>query len=246
MRRSTMNVFKSLPKLLSFYFGARGYGKNIPELKRLREAGDIEGEKECIRKGQKEFIEWTAPRLGLTFEVTGEENIPTEGTYMVYSNHQSFADVFAMIWLFKDRRQMGYVAKEEWRKYKVLYNAIEYTRSIFLKRGDSREAVKTLKEVTELLNQGFAMVIFPEGTRSQRHEMGEFKAGAFKFAEKGKVPILPITVDGGYKLFEEKKTWQPAHVKITVHPLVHIEQMSKHEQKEAALQIEQTIRSVLD
>ena len=90
------------------------------------------------------------------------------------------------------------------------------------------------------------MVIFPEGTRSQRHEMGEFKAGAFKFAEKGKVPILPITVDGGYKLFEEKKTWQPAHVKITVHPLVHIEQMSKHEQKEAALQIEQTIRSALD
>ena len=241
-----MNVFKSLPKLLSFYIGAKGYGKNIPEIERLRAAGDIEGEKEAIRKGQKEFIEWTAPRLGLTFEVTGEENIPTEGIYMVYSNHQSFADVFALIWLFKDRRQMGYVAKEEWRKYKVLYNAIEYTRSIFLVRGDSREAVKSIKEGTELLKQGFALVIFPEGTRSQCHEMGEFKAGAFKFAEKGKVPILPITLDGGYTLFEEKKTWQPAHVKITVHPLVHIEQMDKHAQKEAAAQIEQTIRSALD
>ena len=241
-----MNVFKSLPKLLSFYIGAKGYGKNIPEIERLRAAGDIEGEKEAIRKGQKEFIEWTAPRLGLTFEVTGEENIPTEDIYMVYSNHQSFADVFALIWLFKDRRQMGYVAKEEWRKYKVLYNAIEYTRSIFLVRGDSREAVKSIKEGTELLKQGFALVIFPEGTRSQCHEMGEFKAGAFKFAEKGKVPILPITLDGGYTLFEEKKTWQPAHVKITVHPLVHIEQMDKHAQKEAAAQIEQTIRSALD
>lgn len=241
------NPFTSVPKLISFYIGANGYGKNIPEIERLRAAGDIEGEKEKIRLGQKEFIEKTAPKLGLTFEVSGEENIPADDTtYMVYSNHQSLADVLAMIWLFRNHRQMGYVAKEEWRKYKVLYNAIEYTRSVFLKRGDGREAVKSLKEVTELLKQSFALVIFPEGTRSQKHEMGEFKAGAFKFAEKGKVPILPVTLDGGYRLYEEKKTYQPAHVKITVHPLVHIEEMSKSEQKEAAAQIEETIRSALD
>lgn len=241
-----MNPFTSIPKLLNFYFDAKSYGKYIPEIKRLRAAGDIEGEKEQIRIGQKAVIERMAPHLGLTFEIIGEENIPSDDTtYMVYSNHQSLADVLAMIWLFRNHRQMGYVAKEEWRKYKVLYNAIEYTRSVFLKRGDSREAIKSIKEVTELLKQGFALVIFPEGTRSQCHEMGEFKAGSFKFAEKGKVPILPVTVDGGYKLYEEKKTYQPAHIKITVHPLVHIEEMSKAEQKEAAHQIEATIRSAL-
>ena len=242
-----LNPFTSIPKLISFYIGANGYGRHIPEIERLRASGDIEAEKEVIRLGQKEFIEKTAPKLGLTFEITGEENLPPDDmTYMVYSNHQSYADILAMIWLFKDRRQMGYVAKEEWRKFKVLYNAIEYTRSIFLKRGDSREAIKSIREVSDLLKQGFALVIFPEGTRSQRHEPGEFKAGAFKFAEKGKVPILPVTLDGGYKLYEEKKTWQPAHIRITVHPLVHIEEMGKAEQKEAEKQIEETIRSALD
>lgn len=241
-----MNLFRSIPKLLTFYFNAKAYGKHIPEIERLRAAGDVEGECEEIRVGQKEFIEKTAPALGVTFEVTGEENIPSEGTYMVYSNHQSFADILAMIYLFKDHRQMGYVAKNEWRKYKVLYNAIEYTRSVFLVRGDSREAIRSIKEVAELLKQGFALVIFPEGTRSQCHEMGEFKPGSFKFAEKGKVPILPVTLDGGYKLYEEKKTYQPAHIRITVHPLVHIEEMSKSEQKEAAVKIEETIRSALD
>ena len=75
--------------------------------------------------------------------------------------------------------------------------------------------------------------------------MAEFKGGAFKFAEKAKVPILPVTLDGGYKLLEEKGTYQPAHVKITVHPLVHIEEMDKHQQKEAAAEIEATIRSAL-
>jgi 1-acyl-sn-glycerol-3-phosphate acyltransferase len=242
-----LNPFTAVPKLLSFYFAANSYSKYIPEIKRLREAGDIEGEKEAIRRGQKAVIERMAPKLGLTFEVTGEENIPANDmTYMVYSNHQSFADVLAMIWLFKDRRQMGYVAKEEWRKYKVLYNAIEYTRSVFLKRGDSREAVKSLKQVTELLKLGFALVIFPEGTRSQCHEMGEFKAGAFKFAEKAKVPILPVTLDGGYHFFEELGTYQPAHIKVTIHPLVHIEDMDKHAQKEAQANIEKMIRGALD
>ena len=92
---------------------------------------------------------------------------------------------------------------------------------------------------------GFNLTVFPEGTRSQGHEMGEFKQGAFKFAEKGNVPILPVTIDGSYKFFEEQGTWQPCNIKITVHPLVHIEKMAKHEQKEAAIEIERTIQSAL-
>ena len=241
-----MNPFTTLPRLLSVYIGAQKYNSHIPEFEMLRAEGKIEEEKELIRTGQKAFIESIAPKLRLTFEVIGEENIPAEGNFMVYSNHQSYADILAMIWLFRNHRQMGYVAKDEWRKIKALANTIIYTRGVFLVRGDGREAIKTLREATALLKQGFAMVIFPEGTRSQRHEMGEFKAGAFKFAEKGKVPILPVTLDGGYKLFEEKGSYQPAHVKITVHPLVHIEEMSKAEQKTAALEIENTIRLALD
>ena len=241
-----MNPFTTIPRAITVLLAAHNYNRNIPEIEKLRAAGDIEGEKECIRLGQKKFIETIAPKINLTFEVTGEENIPETNGFMVYSNHQSLADIFALIYLFRDRCQMGYVAKEEWRKYKIIANAILYTRSVFLTRGDSREAIKTIKEATELLKQGFNLVIFPEGTRSKSHEMAEFKGGAFKFAEKGKVPILPVTLDGGYKLLEEKGTYQPAHVKITVHPLVHIEEMDKHQQKEAAAEIEATIRSALD
>ena len=240
-----MNPFTTIPRAITVLLAAHNYNRNIPEIEKLRAAGDIEGEKECIRLGQKKFIETIAPKINLTFDVTGEENIPETNGFMVYSNHQSLADIFALIYLFRDRCQMGYVAKEEWRKYKIIANAILYTRSVFLTRGDSREAIKTIKEATELLKQGFNLVIFPEGTRSKSHEMAEFKGGAFKFAEKGKVPILPVTLDGGYKLLEEKGTYQPAHVKITVHPLVHIEEMDKHQQKEAAAEIEATIRSAL-
>ena len=242
-----MNPFTTVPKFLQGYNAAKRFTKNAPEFEKLRAAGRYEEEKEMIRKGQKLFCETVADKLKIEYEIIGEENIPKpeDGPFMVYSNHQSFADIPSICYAFRNHCQMGFVSKEEWRKYKILRDAIEYTRSIFLDRGNPRAAVTAVNETKELLDMGFNMAIVPEGTRSKCHEMGEFKPGAFKFAEKGKVPILPVTMDGGYRLFEEKGSYQPCKVKITIHPLVHFEQMGKHQQKEAIEQIEATIKSAL-
>ena len=240
-----MNLFTTIPKLAQGYAAAKKYNSLARQLDALRNLGDFEGERELIRKGQKLFAETIADKFKITIDVKGEENIPSEGAFMVYSNHQGFADIPAICYAFRNHCQMGFVSKEEWRKYKVLRDAIVYTRSIFLDRGNPRAAIKALSEVKELLDMGFNMAIFPEGTRSKGPEMGEFKPGSFKFAEKAKVPVLPVTLNGSYKLFEEKGTYQPCHIDITIHPLVHLEQMDKHQQKEAAEEIEKTIKSAL-
>jgi 1-acyl-sn-glycerol-3-phosphate acyltransferase len=242
-----MNIFKTGPRFIRGYIETLRFTSLKKQFDQLRAAGDIEGEKALINFGQKRWVEAMTPVLGLTYDVIGEENIPAPegGPFMIYSNHQSFADICATLWLMKDHGPLGYVSKEEWRKYKILADVVEYSRSIFLVRGNPKEAVKALGEAKKILDMGFNMLIFPEGTRSKGHEMGEFKAGAFKFAEKAKVPILPVTIDGTYHFFEEDGSWKPAHIKITAHPLVHIEKMEKHEQKEAQQQIEATIRSAL-
>lgn len=241
-----LNPFTTVPKFLAGYFAARKFAiDNSKEIERLHAEESYDEEREVIRKGQKTFCETVADKLKITFEIRGEENIPSQGPFMVYSNHQGFADIPALCYVFRNHCQMGFVAKEEWRKYRVLREAIIYTRSIFLDRGNPRAAVRAVSEVKDLLDKGFNMTIFPEGTRSQCHEMGEFKAGAFKFAEKGKVPVLPITLDGSYRLFEEKGSYQPCHIKITIHPLVHLEQMDRHQQNEASMEIENTIKSAL-
>ena len=241
-----MNIFKTAPKFVQGYIETKKkFCSLIPQIKELRDAGDIEGEKALINEGQRRWVEGISEKLGITYEVKGKENIPEKGPFMIYSNHQGFADVPATVWLMKDCGQVGYVAKAEWKKYKLLRDVITYTRSIFLTRDNPKEAVKALSEAKELLDQGFNLVIFPEGTRSKGHQMGEFKAGAFKFAEKAKVPILPVTIDGSYQLFEQNNSYQPCHIKITAHPLVHIEEMDKEEQKAAQKQIEDTVRSAL-
>ena len=241
-----MNPFKSGPALLKVLGTAKKFINHKAEFERLREAGNVDAERDFIWKYSGEWAVETSEKLGVKYEIEGEDNIPEKGPIMVYANHQGLADILAILYLFRNHFQIGFISKDEWRKVKPLAEGIEYTRSVFLVREDPREAIKAIGEASELLANGFSLAIFPEGTRSQKHEMGEFKPGSFKFAEKGKVPILPITLDGSYKMFEETGNFKSGQtIKIKVHPLVHIENMEKAEQRDAEKQITETIKSGL-
>lgn len=241
-----MNPFTTIPKFLQGYNAAKAFISKKKELEKLRAEDDIAGEREAIRLGQLKFGETVAKKLNIEIFTTGDEHIPTDTPFMLYSNHQSFADIPALCYAVCKYAQLGFISKSDWGKYQVMRDAINYTRSVFIDRGNPREAIRAVANVKELLDMGFNFAIFPEGTRSKCHEMGTFKAGAFKFAEKAKVPVLPVTMDGGYKLFEEKGTYQPCTINIKFHPLVHLEEMDKHQQKEAAVEIERIIKSALD
>lgn len=220
------------------------YGSHEAEFKKLYEAGDYEGEKEAIRVNQQKTISAISKRCGLAYSFYGQENIPEDEPFMIYANHQGFADIFAIIMAIPNH-QMGFIAKDEWRKWKFIAKAITNTKSVFLVRNNPREAVKVVSRAKELMDKGYNFAIFPEGTRSRGGEMGEFKHGAYKFAQKANVPILPISIDGSYKAFEEKGTFKKAHINVMIHPVVHIENMSKAEQNDAFASVEQAVRDGL-
>lgn len=241
-----MNPFVSGPALLKAYGEIKKFNKLSSKFDELRESEDVSAERKLIQIEAGHCASEICRKLKIDLDVIGEENIPENGPIMVYSNHQSLADILAILSVFENHFQMGFISKAEWKKLKPLAKAIEYTRSVFLVRGGGREALAAINESTSLLEKGFSLCIFPEGTRSQGHEMGAFKPGSFKFAERGGVPILPITLDGGYKVFEETGNYKPNQtIMIKIHPLVHIEKMDKKAQKEAAIEIEETIRKAL-
>ena len=86
-----------------------------------------------------------------------------------------------------------------------------------------------MSEAVENVRKGYSLVIFPEGTRSKGGPIKEFKAGSFKLAFKSGVPIVPVTIDGTWKLFEEKKRLQPAEITLTIHPAIPTAGLSKEE-----------------
>lgn len=73
---------------------------------------------------------------------------------------------------------------------------------VFLDRENPRHAVAALNEASGWVAKGYSMVIFPEGTRSKTGEVAEFKGGAFKIAQKNKVPVVPFVIDGTAQLME--------------------------------------------
>jgi len=126
-------------------------------------------------------------------KMSGLENIDHHKTYVVVSNHQSLADIVLM---YKTKMQFKWVAKDSLFKIPVLGWNMLLARHIRLRRGDFSSIKKVYREAGEWLRNGVSVVFFPEGTRSDNHEIGTFQNGAFKLAIKEKVPILPIVITG--------------------------------------------------
>lgn len=137
--------------------------------------------------------------------------------------------------------QTGFIAKKELSKIGIIQKAAENTGTIFLNRGDARGAIQVINEGTERLKRGDSLVIFPEGTRSKEARPDISRQAAWKFAQKAKVPVLPVTIEGTYHTFEEYGSFRPAHYKCIIHPLVHIEEMDRREQASVHSLIEKTV-----
>ena len=64
----------------------------------------------------------------------------------------------------------------------------------FIDRADSAKAVNAMHEVEKLAAQGLSIIVAPEGTRLDTHEVGPFKKGAFVMAMSAGIPIVPIVI----------------------------------------------------
>ena len=76
------------------------------------------------------------------------------------------------------------------------------------------------------------MLIFPEGTRSKGHNMGKFKNGSLKMAIKLDAPIVPITIDGSYKILEEHNGWlRKGVISVVIEEPIYIDKLSPEEKR---------------
>ena len=103
-------------------------------------------------------------------------------------------------------------------------------KSVFIDRNNAREAIKTINEGVQYLKEGYSMGIFPEGTRSKSKHMGEFRKGSLKLATKSKVPIVPISIDGTYKAFEETGVLKRSFVRITIDKPIYTKDLTKEQE----------------
>lgn len=145
---------------------------------------------------------FSAKLFGIEVEVEGEENYTPGKSYLVVSNHAGMADIPLMLGVMK--LNLRFVAKEELGRIPVFGWALRNGGYVMIKRGQNREALKSLLAAAEVIKSGRSVHIFPEGTRSATGELLPFKRGAFLVAEKAKAEVLPVTIVGSHLITPKK------------------------------------------
>ncbi len=132
----------------------------------------------------------------------GEERIPTDTAVVYVGNHRSYFDV--VLTYLRVPRSTGYIAKKEMLRYPLLKNWMRNLHCLFLDRDNVKEGMKTILTAIEKVKSGISITIFPEGTRNTVPDTFlPFHNGSFKIAEKGDVPIVPMSIVNSAAIFED-------------------------------------------
>ena len=139
------------------------------------------------------------------FEVIGTENIPSEGNLIIAANHKSNLDPIFVASAVDKKRKMTAIAKEELFKNKILAKILNKVEIIPINR--QNPGLGTIKRILKYIKNDYALVMFPEGTRSKTDDFNNAKAGLSLFASKAKAEIVPCTIYSSYKLFKPAKIY---------------------------------------
>ncbi|MCL1883190.1 MAG: 1-acyl-sn-glycerol-3-phosphate acyltransferase [Defluviitaleaceae bacterium] len=141
-------------------------------------------------------LAWLIGHVIYRFDVSGRENIPKEGAFLLCSNHIHAFDPIALAIFIK--REPRFMAKKELFKPGFLnwffrnYGAFPVDRK-------SPVDMKAYRTTLDLLKDGNGVVIFSQGTRMK--DFDNAKGGVAVFALKSGAPIIPAGISGSYKPF---------------------------------------------
>ena len=134
-------------------------------------------------------------------KISGLENFPKKGGFIIAANHGSSFDTVVIPSLFIKMRKpkVHYVAKKE------LFEGW-FARQFFLGAGcipvDRKKPGKAaMKHVLAALKKGEIIGMFPEGTRTRDGKLREAKTGIARLALWSKAPVVPVGLDDPYKLW---------------------------------------------
>ena len=146
----------------------------------------------------------------------GLEHVPAEGGLVIAANHQTYVDPF---WVgSRVNRPVRFLAWSEAFSWPLVGKALELLGAwpIVLDRGNPTAHRRSL----QWLRAGGAVMIFPEGQRAYADaKFARFKAGAVRLALEAGVPVLPVTIRGGQRVWPRgQRLPRTGRVEIVFHP----------------------------
>jgi 1-acyl-sn-glycerol-3-phosphate acyltransferase len=139
---------------------------------------------------------------GVKVHVKGLENVESRSPKIYLVNHQSAFDIFALLAFLPVH--FKFVLKQELMKIPLLGLSMRRAGYIGIERNEPRKAAQSMHEAAGRIGNGFSVVIFPEGTRSTDGKIQDFRPGAFHLVLKSGCDIVPVTMNGSYRIMPKK------------------------------------------
>ena len=147
------------------------------------------------------LLSWPALYGLFRLRAKGCENLPRSGGFVLACNHVSNLDPWPLGLPLWPRRFLRFMAKSELYWWPLRY-VLEGGGAFPVRRGErDAEAIET---AVRLVRDGYAVAMFPEGTRREKGLMKKYKArprsGAARIALEAGVPLVPAAVKGTDRL----------------------------------------------
>lgn len=178
-------------------------------------------------------------------QVFGVENLPKEGGYMMYPNHEGKYDVYGMISVHK--YPCSFVMDIKKSNHVFIKQMVDMLKGKRLSKTDNRQAMTIINEVAKEVEAGRKYILFPEGDfdKKKKNSLWEFKAGCFKISLKSKTPIVPVVL---YDSYVPYNTMKIGKVKTQVHylPPIYYDEYKDMNTHQIADMVKERIQNKLD
>src|SRR5215468_4773844 len=134
---------------------------------------------------------------GIRHRIVGAENLPPRrAPHIVMSKHSSTWETLALNFIFPP---LSFVAKKELLSIPFFGWGFTLASPITIDRKAGKDAMAQMAEQgRERLQQGFWIVIYPEGTRIRSGTRSHYKTGGARLAIALGVPVVPVAHNAGY------------------------------------------------
>ena len=163
------------------------------------------------------FTTWLFLRLGFGLTVRGGAHVPRSGAFVVASNHLSYLD--PVVVGVACPRLLSFMARADLYRHPLMRWFLRNMGAIPLHReaGD----LAAIREAVRRLRRGQPVAIFPEGERQIFGELGEAKRGVGLVAALGRVPIIPMLVQGTFQALPRGSRWlRRAKIRVAFGPQI--------------------------
>lgn len=148
--------------------------------------------------------------------VKGRENILKGTSYVFVANHQGAYDIFAIYGYLG--HNFKWMMKKALERIPLVGYSCRRAGHIYVDNRTPAAIRQTMADAERQLAGGMSVVVFPEGSRTLDGKVHAFRRGAYTLAVEFGLPVVPLTIDGAYKVMPRTALLpRPGHITLTIH-----------------------------